>query len=101
MDKRSLVHDAGSRQGQSLESESETLSNETPEELGLSCDMVQAMTFHLTFTTSSWRLLWRVLTIGSVLADELLELVDNPKRLAEPTSALLWNELSAKLARHG
>lgn len=57
------------------------------------------MTFSLTFTTSQWRLFWRLLNVGSMLADEALDLLENPKTsIPVPDTARLWNQLSTELA---
>lgn len=60
--------------------------------------ILQAMTFSLTFTSSQWCLFWRLLNVGCVLADELLDLYNNPKQVVCPNEARLWNTLSTELA---
>jgi len=57
-------------------------------------DMLRAATFSLTFTSAQWRLFWRLLNVGCMLADELLDLVEHPNHTAKPKVALLWNQLS-------
>jgi len=63
-------------------------------------DILQAMTFSLTFTSSQWCLFWRLLNVGCMLADELLDLISGPTSKAKPDTALLWNRLSEELAMH-
>ena len=57
-----------------------------------------SMTFSLTFTASEWCLFWRLLNVGCMLSDELLEWVSYPKRVPKPATALLWNQLSSEFA---
>ena len=61
-------------------------------------DLLQAKTFSLTFTSSQWQLFWRLLNVGCMIADELLDIARYPAQTVSPDSARLWNELSAKLA---
>ena len=60
----------------------------------------EAMTISLTLTSSQWCLFWRLLTVGCMLADELLDLLTGPTPRIKPDTALLWNRLSAQLAMH-
>lgn len=95
MDNGSLKHETGARQHHSSKSESfsQILSDKDA-----FCDTLQAMHFSLTFTASEWRLFWRLLNVGCMLADELLDLHENPQHSTTGDSALLWNTLSTELA---
>ncbi len=95
MDNVSLKHEARARQSRSAKPE---ISNNKQPDSGAFDDILQAMTFSLTFTSSQWRLFWRLLNVGCMLADELLDLVTNPDLTARPGTALLWNQLSSELA---
>ena len=58
----------------------------------------QAMSFSLTFTSSQWCLFWRLLNVGCMLADQVLDSVSYPMQETKPDTALLWNRLSDQLA---
>ena len=91
----SLEHEACARQSHSLKPE---ILDDKQSDSGAFNDILQAMTFYLIFTSSHWCLFWRLLNVGCMLADELLDLVTNPNQTARPDSALLWNQLSTELA---
>jgi hypothetical protein len=56
-----------------------------------------AMTFSITLTASQWCLFWRLLNVGSMLSDELLDSQPPPNQQASKT-AHLWNRLSSEFA---
>ena len=91
----SLEHEACARQSHSLKPE---ILNDKQPDSGAFNDILQAMTFSLTFTSSQWCLFWRLLNVGCMLADELLDSRENPNQTARPDTALLWNQLSTELA---
>ena len=90
-----LEHEARARQSHS--EISGILDDKSPNSVVFD-DILQTMTFSLTFTSSQWRLFWRLLNVGCMLADQLLDLSSNASKKAEPGAALLWNRLSAELA---
>ena len=91
----SLKHEARTRQSHS--EIPETLNNKAPDS-GAFGHIPRSMTFSLTFTFPHWCLFWRLLNVGCMLADEVLDLAESPKKKAEPDAALLWNRLSSELA---
>ena len=95
MDNGSLKHETRARQSPS--SNLEILDNKQPDSDAFS-DTLQAMSFSLTFTSSQWCLFWRLLNVGCMLSDELLDSRAYPDQIARPDTALLWNRLSTELA---
>ena len=95
MANRSLEHEARSRQSHSNIRE---ILNDHPPDSEVFGDIFQNMTFSLTFTSSQWCLFWRLLNVGCMLSDELLDLVESPNQIVRPDSAVLWNQLSSELA---
>ena len=61
-------------------------------------DMLQAMTFSLTFNPGEWRLLWRLFTVGAILSDEIQALASEHPELVGIQNAKLWDRLSTELS---
>src|SRR3990167_3679748 len=91
----SLEHEARTRQSHSTVQE---ILDENASDSEVFGDLFQNMTFSLTFTSSQWCLFWRLLNVGCVLSDELLDLFENPNQKVCPDNSVLWNQLSSEFA---